>query len=249
MKISSYFLIEFTIRDRILSGKLLPGAKLPSERDLCDQFGVSVITVRTALSKLENEGLILRKAGKGTFVNDGININKPMMIKMETTNVRYISEKPSGYGVKVMGIEETEIGRTRIAENLTGFLGKSNRDHIGVVRRVRLMNDIPVQYIENYIPVDMMKHLTIEELSQRPLQSTLREKTGLEVGATEMYIESIPAEADIADLLQCTVFIPLILFRSYFWFANEEPYSITNLFGNPLYVKYCIMSKLTEFNS
>jgi GntR family transcriptional regulator len=249
MKISSYFLIEFTIRDRILSGKLQPEAKLPSERELCDQFGVSVMTVRTALSKLEIEGLISRKAGKGTFVKGGININKPMMIKIETTKGRYSFDQPSGYCVKAIGFEEREIGKTEIAEGLTRFLGKSTGDRIGVVRRVRLVNDVPVQYVENFIPVDMMKHLTIEELSQRTLQGILREKTGLEVGLTETYIESIPAEADIAEILQCTVFIPLIFFRSYIWFASGEPYSITNVYGNPLYVKYCLVSGTAEFNS
>ncbi len=251
MNISSYFLIEFTIRDRILSGQLHPGEKLPTEKELSDQFGVSVITVRTALAKLEAEGLILRKAGKGTFVRGDINLNKPMMIRMETTKgaFRYSFEKPSGYRVKVLGLEEGKIGDTRISENLAKFLGKTKEDHVGIVRRVRLVNEIPVQYVENFIPVDMMKYLTVEDLSERTLQNILREKAGLEVGANEMYIEGIPAEADIAEILQCAVFIPLILFRSYFWFATGEPYSVTNLFGNPLYVKHCISSGTAEFNS
>lgn len=248
MNVPSYFLIEFGIRDRILSGQLQPGAKLPTERDLCDQFGVSVMTVRTALSKLENEGLILRKAGKGTFVKEDISISKPMMIRMEATKGRYSFEKPSGYSVKVIGMEERKIGETGIAANLTRFLKKSNEDRVGVVRRLRLVDDVPVQYVENFIPMDMMRHVDAEELSHRTLQSILKEKTGLGIGSSEVDIESIPAEADIAEVLRCSVFIPLILLRSHFWFDDGSPYSITNLFGNPLYVKYCVASGTAEFS-
>ncbi|HVX44350.1 MAG TPA: GntR family transcriptional regulator [Mycobacteriales bacterium] len=53
---------------RILSGAWTPGAAMPSESALCAQYRISRITVRRALNDLENEGLVERVRGRGTFV-------------------------------------------------------------------------------------------------------------------------------------------------------------------------------------
>ncbi len=52
----------------IKTGQYAPGDKLPSEVELCHQYGVSRITVRRAVQEFVNEGLLERKQGKGTFV-------------------------------------------------------------------------------------------------------------------------------------------------------------------------------------
>ncbi len=64
--------IVLQIRAHIFAGKLVPGDRLPSEKELCEQFGLSRITVRDALRVLESQGLISIKvgAGGGAFVAD-----------------------------------------------------------------------------------------------------------------------------------------------------------------------------------
>ncbi|OIO19337.1 MAG: hypothetical protein AUJ54_06810 [Ignavibacteria bacterium CG1_02_37_35] len=62
-------LIIRQIEKAILDKKYLPGAKLPSEFDLCNQFGVSRTSVREALGTLEAQGLIVIQKGRGMFVN------------------------------------------------------------------------------------------------------------------------------------------------------------------------------------
>lgn len=58
------------LRAKILKGAFLPGGRLPAERELCHQLGVSRITVRLALDLLEEEKLVLRRQGSGTYVSD-----------------------------------------------------------------------------------------------------------------------------------------------------------------------------------
>jgi PAS domain S-box-containing protein len=57
-----------SLRRRITSGVLLPGAKLPPQEHLAAEFGVSLVTARQAISRLEEEGLLLSRQGRGTFV-------------------------------------------------------------------------------------------------------------------------------------------------------------------------------------
>ena len=56
------------IRKRIVVGKLVPGDKLPTERELCDEHQVSRVVVREAIARLRHEGLVASHQGKGVFV-------------------------------------------------------------------------------------------------------------------------------------------------------------------------------------
>ncbi|MGH3400763.1 MAG: GntR family transcriptional regulator [Streptosporangiaceae bacterium] len=53
---------------QIASGKLAVGARLPSERDLADQWGIAYLTVRRAMRELRERGLVTSVVGKGTFI-------------------------------------------------------------------------------------------------------------------------------------------------------------------------------------
>jgi GntR family transcriptional regulator of arabinose operon len=69
-KISKYAVIRNTLIEKIKLGEYPPLFKIPSENDFAKIYGVSVITVRKALSDLTNDGKIFRIKGKGSFVSD-----------------------------------------------------------------------------------------------------------------------------------------------------------------------------------
>lgn len=58
------------LRNRIRSGDLKSGEKLPSLTELAKVFGVTALTVRQAMNSLDEEGLIERASGRGTFVKE-----------------------------------------------------------------------------------------------------------------------------------------------------------------------------------
>ena len=58
------------IEQRILEGELKPGDKLPSERELCEQFNVSRTVVREAIRALREKGLVDIQPGRGTFITN-----------------------------------------------------------------------------------------------------------------------------------------------------------------------------------
>jgi DNA-binding FadR family transcriptional regulator len=59
-----------SLRDAILGGRLAPGLRLPTERALAEQFGISRATVRSALAQLEAEHLVSARQGSGYTVHD-----------------------------------------------------------------------------------------------------------------------------------------------------------------------------------
>lgn len=63
-----YAQIAEGILDRIESGELAPGDRLPSERKMSRMLGVNRLTVRRALEVLASQGLLLRRQGDGTYV-------------------------------------------------------------------------------------------------------------------------------------------------------------------------------------
>jgi CheY-like chemotaxis protein len=60
------------LRDAILRCDYAPGARLPGYVELAAQFGVAAVTVRQVLARLEQEGLLTRQQGRGTFVRDPV---------------------------------------------------------------------------------------------------------------------------------------------------------------------------------
>lgn len=68
--VPTYCRIKEIIRQQIVSGELPAGARIASERELCDTYGISRITAIRTLSDLASEGFIFRQQGRGTFVAD-----------------------------------------------------------------------------------------------------------------------------------------------------------------------------------
>lgn len=67
-----YYQLKVYFKDQMESGLLHPGDRLPTEMDLCRQFGVSRAPVRQALTDLAKEGYVYRRPGRGTFVASSV---------------------------------------------------------------------------------------------------------------------------------------------------------------------------------
>ena len=77
------------IREQVEAGKFQPGQKMYSENELKEMFGLSRQTVRHAISVLENDGVLNRRQGSGTYINDRrqTNLRNKTRISVVTTYV------------------------------------------------------------------------------------------------------------------------------------------------------------------
>mgnify|MGYP006278090599 CR=1 FL=1 len=86
--------------DQIKNGTLVPGQKIPSERDLSEIYGVSRTTAKTAVLRLLNEGLVVRATGKGTFIRKNLGSGKPLT--QQTGNIAFVLNKRKDYRVPLV---------------------------------------------------------------------------------------------------------------------------------------------------
>jgi GntR family transcriptional regulator len=76
------------LRDRIMSGDLAPGASLPSELRLAQEYGLSRTTVRQAIALLRSEGLVIVEPPRGTFVRTIEPTETVTLLKGDTASAR-----------------------------------------------------------------------------------------------------------------------------------------------------------------
>src|SRR5450830_1731304 len=130
-----YSQLKELLRTRILDGTYPPRARMPSENDLGQSFGVSLITVRQALGDLQKEGLIFKIHGKGTFVA------KPKTFQ-NVSSLQGLAESMTGRGYEVINrLRSFKFipADKRVAERLQVAEGEI----VAQIKRVRLINREP----------------------------------------------------------------------------------------------------------
>ena len=95
------------IKRNISTGVMQVGDLMPSEAELCRALGISRNTVRQAIGELEDEGLVVRKRGRGTFVADPA--TNPRGVRYSfTTEINSLGKTPSNTLVDFRVIDQPE---------------------------------------------------------------------------------------------------------------------------------------------
>jgi GntR family transcriptional regulator len=235
--ISLYTRVESLLRTRILSGQYEPGQKLPTAKELAAQFGVSKITINSALGNLQREALIFPQQGKGTFVSESIPVSKQFVL---TGPLYKIIEDAERYDVQAFNPEVVNMGGIRFTKDMQMFFGVSSDHQIGRIQRIRLLKDVPIYFVENFLSPEIANSITKEDLQKEPLLRILRKKFGISPGKGEMYIQAVPAESDIAKFLHVETYDPLMHIQVHYWKPSGEPLEAANSFMRADYFKYKI---------
>jgi len=209
-----YIQIAEGLLDQIESGELTPGDRLPSERKLSKLLGVNRRTLRRALSRLEDQGAIIRQHGRGNFVAAS---------RIERQAGRLVSftkgMQQRGYvpGAKVITFER------RPAEvAIANYLGLPVSSLVYYVRRLRSINQEPVMLEELWLPVHLFPNLESHDLAARSVYEIMETEYGVAMGRARRTLEPVVATRYEAELLGIEAGAPLMLERRRGFDRNER---------------------------
>ncbi|MFD1449032.1 GntR family transcriptional regulator [Oceanobacillus profundus] len=185
-------LMEDIIR-KIENQVYVENQQLPSERELCDIYGLSRITVRQALQELEREGYIYKLHGKGTFVaTKSINQNLINLYSF-TEEMKKMAKTPT---TKVLSFSEIEL-----EEHLANQLKLEPYEEVYQVVRLRLADNEPLMYETSYLPKKHFPDLSATDLVERPMYEVFKEDYQIVVTkAVETFLASLIREKEAKQL-------------------------------------------------
>ena len=196
--------IYLVLRDEIRQGVYYPGDVLPSEDEIAKRFGVSRVTLRTALAALATDALIERRQGKGTFVREAV-AAEPLRSTMADllTHMRDVSTHTE---VKVLQFDYVNAPASTGLESL----GKSALYQRAV--RVRSRAGRPLFHITTYIPEEIGRTFSRRELGTTPLYD-LMQRAKVTFHSGDQVVSAAVADPKVAARLDLAVGDPLVVVK------------------------------------
>ena len=214
-----YQVINRDIADQISSGSLQAGDRLESELKLAERYGVSRMTVRQALGELENDGLVVRRHGSGTYVNE------PRSLQRRVNHLGSFHEEMGldSKAVKTRLItQEVAIPPESVATDLRLSPGQTATHLV----RLRILDKRPIAVQESWIPYLLVPGLARDGLTEGSRYKTLQERAGVEIRWAGQEVTAAPALGDIAELLRLPGGSPVVSIRRVSYSASNDPIEV-----------------------
>lgn len=212
-----YQQLERNLREEIENGSRPVGSRFPTENELSQQYNVSRVTVRKALSELSEQGYLERKSGKGTFVAE-------KKFQRGISGVIGFSDLCKLSGVKP-GAKTIKIALEDPSEKEVESMGLSAEEKIVVLERIRYADDKPVLIETNRFP-ESFSFLFSEDLNNTSLYKILKEKHNIVFEHSTKTIDITFAPLKESKLLQISKGYPLLRINSV---IHNHDHTITNL--------------------
>lgn len=167
---------------KIIEKKITEGnfrEKIPSERELMEEYNISRSTVREAISQLVVDGVVEKRHGKGTFIS-----KKP--IHYWLGNLISTADIIKGMGMKP-GTQLIEHGIIRVPEEVKEAI---NLDEAYLIKRLRYANDIPMAIETQYYPLELGIKLSKLDIREGALYDLLEDELHIQLHDSEEVITS-----------------------------------------------------------
>jgi len=214
-----YFEVVDLLLEDIKKGQYPPGSKLPSEDQLARQFSISRVTLREALRVLEDDGVIVRRHGSGTFVLDKKAI--PIQTLSSIVSISTIFKRA--------GLEDrfTKVGLKKIPANhkIAEKLGIPVGEEIWEIERVRTIGDTPAVYSFDYFPASFIpagKEKALHEYIHS-LYHLLTEVCGQTSDEGDCTFKPIMSDKALASVLNVQAGSPLMFIETIDFNARKQP--------------------------
>jgi DNA-binding GntR family transcriptional regulator len=162
-----YLVIQNALRLAIGNGTYAPGARLPTESELAQQFGTTKATVVHALQQLVFEGIIERRRGAGSFVTQ-----PAVDTTLDTHNLAYFERDVFASG-KDLVYQVVSFGQAPVDDHVREALQADADEPVFELRRIRILAGQPFAYERRYMPALVAGGMTKEMLAVQAVQDIL----------------------------------------------------------------------------
>jgi len=218
-----YQQIQHLLRHRIVKGEYAPGAKIPSESELCRELAVSRVTVREALRELVSADMLRKVHGKGTFVA----ADTPR--RLQTVKYAGFLEDLQERVLKLT-VVDVEMQQLAAAPDIAAALRLEPGTELTRIRRVRHIDDQPFSFTVNYLPVDIGKRIRAKDLYSVPLLKILQTDLRIPIVRAQETIDAVPADPEVAQRLGITVLYPVMHMRRVMFTTADRPFEVVETF-------------------
>jgi GntR family transcriptional regulator len=215
VEIPLYRRIEDDLLTQIAEGRLRQDEMIPPERELCEHYGVSRITVRRAVRELETRGYVRRRQGKGTFVSQS-------RIRREIGRLISFSEEMRAQG-RIPGSKLLNLQHRPADKSIASLLQLQEGDPIWIVERLRLADEELISVSISYLHLPPDVYLTPMELTKELSLWSLLENKGVQIAEGETTVRAVAANEDYARLLGVEEGDPLLLREGVNYSPSEQP--------------------------
>ncbi|MCK6206262.1 GntR family transcriptional regulator [Bacillus infantis] len=209
-----YLQVIDRLKQDIEEGLYKEREKLPSEFDLAKQLGVSRATLREALRILEEENVIIRRHGVGTFVNA-----KPLF----TSGIEQLNSVTNMIlqaGMKPGTVFLSSVTQGPTEEDVRRF-SCSAEEGIVVIERVRTANGEPVVYCVDKLPEKILPESFTHD--QESIFNVLEEEANKKITYAVAQIEPIGYHEKISPILECEPETALLVLKQMHYDEMDEP--------------------------
>jgi len=209
--------VETLLRKRILSKEFTATGRLPSEAELASALGVSRATVRTALAALAAEGLVIRKQGDGTYVNQ-----RGLEIKTRIETIwdfpRLIEESGRTPTIQLAAAERRAAAR----QEATALELAPGADVLAL-KRLFLADEKPVIFSINILPAALLCTDMNPAQMELPISQFLTTNCGQEFVYAVADLSAALVDTEVGGALDLESGGPILKFIEVFYNAQDQP--------------------------
>jgi len=222
-KLPLYHQVYEILRGKILRREWGSGDMLPSEQELCEQYNVSRTTVRQVMGRLDNEGLIERHRGCGTFVaRPTVEQNMERIVSF-TDDMRERGLRP---GTRVL-CSELIAAPDDIAESLEVPPG----EELARLVRLRLADGEPMAIEESLLVHRYCKGVLAGDYAVEPLREVLDRTYGLSLVRAKQTIRAILADREQRRLLDIDAKAALLFIERVSYSQDDVPVEFLRIYS------------------
>jgi DNA-binding GntR family transcriptional regulator len=207
--------IEEQLADRIESGEIGAGERLPPERELAEALRVSRMTVRQALASLAARGMVQRGVGRGTFVSEADKLTHDL------SRLSGFTEQVERLGLEA-GARVIEARECPGPDIVAEALGLNAGAPMLRIERVRLGGGRPLTLEDSWLPAGRFPGLLERDLSGS-VYALMRAEYGLGPVSAVERLEPVAARSHEAERLEIAEGAPLMLVERIAYTADGTP--------------------------